>query len=422
MDVDRLGRGPTPAATNCFRCTAATPRPSGPRPTAAGPTPAASTSSSPTSATTRASAPTCGPTTVRGSEPDAFADRFPWATCELGGGMAVAYHRRPRVDAADIGALGLTKIGCGSVWQGYYMFHGGTNPPGELTHPPGVARHRLPQRPARPDATTSRPRSASTASTGRSYHELRLQHLLLADFGHLIAPMESALPERRPTGSTTGTPCAGRCAATATSGFLFVTNHQPHEPLPDHPDTVVHGRLPVAPVTLDPAQRPVTVPTRRVLLLAAAAGRGRVCGWSGPPPSPCARSRRRRPYGPGAGRDGRHRARTRPGRGHGDVRRHARPATSRPVGDRLLVTGLRPGTDALVEVDTADGERVGLLVLDAATARTAYRGEAWGAERLVLCGDGVVFDRDEVRLHGSGAGDVVRRAARTRSGRPWWTG
>lgn len=47
--------------------------------------------------------------------------------------MAVAYHRRPRVDAADIGALGLTKIGCGSVWQGYYMFHGGTNPTGERT-------------------------------------------------------------------------------------------------------------------------------------------------------------------------------------------------------------------------------------------------------------------------------------------------
>lgn len=73
------------------------------------------------------------PTTVRGGDPEASTGRFPWATCELGGGMAVAYHRRPRVDAADVGALGLTKIGCGSVWQGYYMFHGGTNPPGDLT-------------------------------------------------------------------------------------------------------------------------------------------------------------------------------------------------------------------------------------------------------------------------------------------------
>lgn len=73
------------------------------------------------------------------------------------------------------------------------------------------------------------------------------------------------------------------------------------------------------------------------------------------------------------------------------------------VGDRVLVTGLRPGTDALVEVDTTDGGRVGLLVLDAATARTAYRGRAWGAERLVLgeAGGGVVFDAhaDEVRVH-----------------------
>ncbi|MFL5996222.1 MAG: beta-galactosidase, partial [Streptomyces sp.] len=73
------------------------------------------------------------PVSVRGSEPDAFADRFPWATCELGGGMAVSYHRRPYVDPDDIGALGLTKIGCGSVWQGFYMFHGGTNPVGELS-------------------------------------------------------------------------------------------------------------------------------------------------------------------------------------------------------------------------------------------------------------------------------------------------
>jgi hypothetical protein len=66
---------------------------------------------------------------------------------------------------------------------------------------------------------------------------------------------------------------------------------------------------------------------------------------------------------------------------------------------------VRPGTDALVEVEAADGSRVGLLVLDAATARTVYRGRAWGRERLVLCGDGVVFDehRGEVRLHSPAA-------------------
>ena len=82
------------------------------------------------------------------------------------------------------------------------------------------------------------------------------------------------------------------------------------------------------------------------------------------------------------------------------LRAHGR--RSCPPTGRFLVTGLRPGTDALVEVDTLDGGQVGLLVLDAATARTAYRGLAWGAERLVLCGagGGVVFDEPRRTRYG----------------------
>src|SRR5690606_29475486 len=52
-------------------------------------------------------------------------DPWPFVTCELGGGMAVAYHRRPLVDSDDVAALALTKVGSGSSWQGYYMYHGG---------------------------------------------------------------------------------------------------------------------------------------------------------------------------------------------------------------------------------------------------------------------------------------------------------
>ncbi|WP_371667801.1 beta-galactosidase [Streptomyces sp. NBC_00289] len=342
------------------------------------------------------------PATVRGGAPDAFADRFPWATCELGGGMAVAYHRRPRVDADDIGALGLTKIGCGSVWQGYYMFHGGTNPPGELTtlqesHATGYPND-LP--------LLTYDFQAPLGEYGQyrpSYHELRLQHLLLADFGHLIAPMASVLPERRPTAQDDRDTLRWAVRGDGASGFLFVNNHQPHEPLPDHPETVFTVELPAAGGSLTLPSSPVTVPTgasfcwplrldvaglrlewataqpvctvdadgRTVLVLAAADGivpelaldAATVTSVSAPT---------------------------------GDLT---------PVDGRVLVTGLRPGTDALVEVETVDGGRVGLLVLDAATARTAYRGVAWGAERLILSRDGVVFDEraDEVRLHGGGA-------------------
>ncbi|MCZ0987769.1 beta-galactosidase [Streptomyces diastatochromogenes] len=198
------------------------------------------------------------PTTVRGADPEEHRDRFPWATCELGGGMAVAYHRRPRVDAADIGALGLTKIGCGSVWQGYYMFHGGTNPAGELTtlqesHATGYPND-LP--------VLTYDFQAPLGECGQvrpSYHELRLQHLLLADFGHLIAPMESVLPAEQPTGQHDLDTLRWAVRGDGTSGFLFVNNHQPHEPLPAHPDTSFTVEFAGAPAVTLPST-PVTVP------------------------------------------------------------------------------------------------------------------------------------------------------------------
>ncbi|MCX4905445.1 beta-galactosidase [Streptomyces sp. NBC_00878] len=347
------------------------------------------------------------PTSVRGAEPADLVDRFPWATCELGGGMAVAYHRRPRVEASDIGALGLTKIGCGSVWQGYYMFHGGTNPAGERTslqesHATGYPND-LP--------VLTYDFQAPLGEYGQyrpTYDELRLQHLMLADFGHLIAPMESVLPERRPAGQHDRETLRWAVRADGHSGFLFVNNHQPHEPLPDHPDTsftvefpdageltfpstavtIPQGasfcwplRLDVAGLRLDwaTAQPVCTVDAdgRTVLVLAAVDGIA--------PELALDTSTVKSVYAP------------------------TRQVTS--VGGRVLITGLRPGTDALVEVITTDGNRVGLLVLDALTARTVYRGVAWGAERLVLCGDGVVFDehaeggRGEVRVHSRGVGE-----------------
>ncbi|MFB7928265.1 beta-galactosidase [Streptomyces sp. NPDC056039] len=340
------------------------------------------------------------PTTVRGTDP-ASTDRFPWATCELGGGMAVAYHRRPRVEAADVGALGLTKIGCGSVWQGYYMFHGGTNPQGELTtlqesHATGYPND-LP--------VLSYDFQAPLGEYGQvrpSYHELRLQHLLLAEFGHRIAPMESVLPERLPAGQHDRDTLRWAVRTDGTSGFLFVTNHQPHEPLPDHPGTTFTIDFPGARALTLPSA-PVTVPSGAFfcwpLRLDVAGVR---LEWASAQPVCTVEADGRTVLvlaatdgiAPELALDADTVASVAVPSGDGEVT---------PVDGRVLVTGLRPGTDALVEVDAADGSRVGLLVLDAATARTAYRGVAWGAERLVLCGNGVVFDGDEVRLHSPAA-------------------
>lgn len=337
------------------------------------------------------------PTTVRDGAPDAFADRFPWATCELGGGMAVAYHRRPRLDAADIGALGLTKIGCGSVWQGYYMFHGGTNPAGALStlqesHATGYPND-LP--------VLTYDFQAPLGEYGQyrpSYDELRLQHLLLADFGHLLAPMESVLPEERPQGQHDRDTVRWAVRTDGTSGFLFVNNHQPHEPLPDRPGTSFTVEFPGDAGALTVPSSPVTVPAGAYfcwpLRLDVAGVR---LEWATAQPV-CTVAQDGRTVLVLAATDG---ITPEVALDASTVRSVGAPSGDvTDVDGRILVTGLRPGTDALVEVDTAGGGRVGLLVLDAATARTVYRGAAWGAERLVLCADGVVFDGgDEVRVH-----------------------
>ena len=57
-------------------------------------------------------------------------ERYPYFTCELGGGMASSYHRRLVMEPMDVFALAVVKLGSGSNLPGFYMYHGGTNPTG----------------------------------------------------------------------------------------------------------------------------------------------------------------------------------------------------------------------------------------------------------------------------------------------------
>ncbi|CAM4289940.1 beta-galactosidase [Paenibacillus typhae] len=73
----------------------------------------------------------------RGSEEDGEwqlpYERYPFATCELGGGLQVTHHRRPIIREMDIYAISLVKLGDGNNLIGYYMYHGGTNQIGKLS-------------------------------------------------------------------------------------------------------------------------------------------------------------------------------------------------------------------------------------------------------------------------------------------------
>ncbi|MBA2396060.1 MAG: beta-galactosidase [Ktedonobacteraceae bacterium] len=155
------------------------------------------------------------------------ATRYPYASCELGGGIQITYHHRPIVPAECVQAMAITSLGSGANLLGYYMYHGGSNPIGKHAYLNEFTVPRISydfQAPIR-----------EYGQLNESYHRLRILHLFLQDFGALLAPMEVILPENstqvQPEDTTTL-----RYAARSKdgSGFLFLNNYQDHVTMQDH--------------------------------------------------------------------------------------------------------------------------------------------------------------------------------------------
>lgn len=194
---------------------------------------------------------------VRGEDATRHADLSPWfppATCELAGGMATAYHRRPRPSARDVAAIAHAKIGSGSAWQGYYMYVGGTNPD------PALAES---QATAYPNDITPRGYDfhAPIGEAGRAqgaFAALRRQHAFLDAFGQDLAEMPVVLPDDLPRGVEDSETLRWSLRTDGDRGILFVGWHQPHVPLEEYIGVQFSVRLAGEEVTLP--SRPVDIP------------------------------------------------------------------------------------------------------------------------------------------------------------------
>ena len=180
---------------------------------------------------------------------------FPPSTCELGGGMATAYHRRPVARARDIAALANVKIGNGSAWQGFYMYAGGVNPDDDLQESLATG---YPNDLPRFDYDFQ----AALGATGRpgpSLGVLRDHNAFLAAFGPRLADSFSSLPDDAPVDVHDLDSLRWAVRGDGASGFLFVNTHQPHEPLAGSAAT--QFRIPFAGGDLVFPDRPVEIPT-----------------------------------------------------------------------------------------------------------------------------------------------------------------
>ncbi len=179
-------------------------------------------------------------------------NQYPYFTCELGGGMATAYHRRPYIYPEDAYSMAIVKLGSGSNLLGYYMYHGGTNPtalmPGTMDDGSSTYLNENQRTPA----TNYNDMPVKTydfqaplgefGQTNPHYFMLRKLHLFMHNYAEVLAPMEASFPCKQDiekgddshlrwslrsnvTGTIDGKDKANKDGK-ALSGFVFINNYE----------------------------------------------------------------------------------------------------------------------------------------------------------------------------------------------------
>lgn len=193
-------------------------------------------------------------------------EQYPYFTCELGGGMMGAYHRRPWIYPEDAYSLAVVKLGSGSNLLGYYMYHGGTNPESDIylnetQRTPATNYNDLPVK--------NYDFQAPLGEFGQPYphyYNLRKLHLFMKSYGSTLAPMEASfpMPEDIEKGDDSHLRWAYR--SEGDSGFVFINNYERLQNLsdkhgiqfdvcgvkfPSKPITIPAGTTCIFPVNID---------------------------------------------------------------------------------------------------------------------------------------------------------------------------
>ena len=152
-------------------------------------------------------------------------EQYPYFTCELGGGMMTAYHRRPYLYPEDAYSMAIVKLGSGSNLLGYYMYHGGTNPDGktwlnEMQRTLATNYNDMPVK--------NYDFQAPLGEFGQKnphYYMLRKLHLFMHDWGEQLAPMEAVFPCRQDIPKGDDSFLRWSVRSKDGSGFIFINNY-----------------------------------------------------------------------------------------------------------------------------------------------------------------------------------------------------
>jgi len=306
-------------------------------------------------------------------------ERYPYGTCELGGGVQVTYHRRPQIDPQDVAAIPFCKLGAGANLLGYYMYHGGTNPNGMHTTLQESQNTGYPN----DLPVCSYDFQAPLGEYGQArphFHALRSLHLFMHDFGAQLAPLAPHFPQPAPASLDDRQTLRWAVRGDSQHGFLFVNNYQRIEALPEQAGVQFELRLtrralvmPSQPFTLQPGVRllwPFGLQAGGLTIAYASANL--IC--------------RLDDGGPGflvfAANQGVQPELAFLSNQLSGVRGPAHQLTRQD--DLAILSGFTPGTDCLFEVSGTPAGPLRILVLDHTQVDQLYRFNLWGQQRLLL--------------------------------------
>ncbi|QJD87120.1 beta-galactosidase [Cohnella herbarum] len=323
-------------------------------------------------------------------------ERYPDGCCELGGGVQITYHRRPVIQADDVAAMAMIKIANGCNLLGYYMYHGGTQPIGQLatmqeSNPQG---NQLPVR--------SYDFQAPIGEFGGirdSYRKLKRLHLFVHDFGERLAPMTAAYPQARPSSLEDTDTVRVAARTNGDSGFLFFNNYQRLTEMADKDGVQVELRLPGGdlnvpangftlkkdayffwPFHMDLDGARLKYATAQPLCLLRGDGETTYVFFEVPGVKP------EFTFDPAT---------------VADVQ--AKEGTVLPQDGALVVRDLLSGLACEFVVRSVAGHVVKVLTITEEQSLHLWKGQAFGDERLIVCEGNVAFGEDDLRISGTGA-------------------
>jgi hypothetical protein len=318
----------------------------------------------------------------------AYLSRYPYLTCEIGGGMAISYARRPLIAWQDVVSEALCKLGDGSNLMGYYMYHGGSTPLGKLTTLQEQQTTRMTNDNDMPAINYDFQAPIGQFGQVREvYHGLKLLHTFIADFGADLCGMPSILPATMPSDlQDTQTP-RWAVRSDGRRGYIFINNYQRGTELPDKPNTQFTLHLPGGDQTVPAA--PVIIPTGAFMIwpfnldlsgvtlrYATAQLLCRLDAQAGAPATyvffatPGVEPTFAIDAASVATVDG---------------------AATRADHDGLAVfSGLKPGTDWAFIVHSKDGQQARVLLLTQDQAMRSWKTNLWGGQRLLISNDDLI--------------------------------